>query len=49
MSLSSVSMLRSYEEAILVPAWKHAIDEEMDALVFRRTWELVSALTDVVR
>jgi len=42
MSLSSISILRSYEEAILVPAWKQTIDEEMNALVSRGTWELVS-------
>ena len=32
----------------MVSAWKQAIDEEMDALVSRGTWELVSALTNVV-
>jgi len=32
----------------LVPAWKQAIDKEMDALVSRRTWELVSAPTNDV-
>jgi len=31
----------------LVLAWKHAMDEEMDALVSRRTWELVSVPTSV--
>ena len=42
MSLSSISILRSYEEAILVPAWQQTINEEMNALVSRGTWELVS-------
>jgi len=32
----------------LVPAWKQAMDEEMDALISRETWELVSALKDDV-
>ena len=39
--LSSVSIPRSYEET-LVPAWKHAMDEEMGALFSRETWDLVS-------
>jgi len=30
----------SCEEALLVPASKQAMDEEMDALVSRRTWDL---------
>jgi len=29
----------------LVPAWKQAMDEEMNILVSRGTWDLVSALT----
>ena len=48
MSLSSVSLPRSYEEVILIPAWKQGMDEEMDAFISRRTWELVSAPKDVV-
>jgi len=36
LSLSYVSLPRSYEEAILVPAWKQVIDE-MDALISRKT------------
>jgi len=32
----------------LVPAWKHAMNEEIEALVSRETWELISAPTDVV-
>ena len=48
LSLSFISTPRSYEEALLVPAWKQAMDEKIDALVSRRTWELVSAPTDVV-
>ena len=32
----------------MVPALKHAIDEEMEALTSRGTWELVSALTDAM-
>ena len=32
----------------LIRAWKHAIDEEMEALASRGTWELVSAPTVAV-
>ena len=32
----------------MVPTWKQTIDEEMEALASRETWELVSAPTDVV-
>jgi len=42
MSLSSVSIPKSYKNAILVPAWKQAMNEEMDALVSRETWDLIS-------
>jgi len=31
-----------------MPAWKKAIDEEMDSLISRGTWELISAPTDIV-
>jgi len=48
LSLSSESIPRSYTEALLVPVWKQAMDEEMEALAFRGTWELVSAPTDAV-
>jgi len=48
MSLSSISILRSYEEAILVPAWKQTMDEEMNALVSRETWELISVPTNAI-
>ena len=37
LSLSFISIPRSYEKAILVPAWKQVMDEEMDALVSQRT------------
>ena len=39
---------RSYEEALLVPTWKWAMDEEMNALVCRETWELILAPPNVV-
>jgi len=39
---------RSYKETILIPAWKQAMDEEVDALISRGTWELVSAPKDIV-
>ena len=31
-----------------MPAWKQAMNEKMDALFSRGTWELVSAPADVV-
>ena len=44
LSLSSISIPKSYEEALLVPVWKQAMDE-MDS---RGTYKLISAPTDVV-
>ena len=41
--LSSVFLPRSYEEAVLILVWKQVMNEEMDALISRGTWELVSA------
>ena len=32
----------------MVPAWKQVMSEEMDALAFRETWELVSTPTDAI-
>ena len=32
----------------MVPAWKQVMDEEMEPLGSRGTWELVSASTDAV-
>ena len=32
----------------MIPAWKQAMDEEMDTLISRGTWELVSAPQDAV-
>ena len=37
LSLSSVSLPRSYKEVVLIPAWKHAMNEEIDALISRGT------------
>jgi len=48
LSLYSKSIVRFYTEALLVPAWKQVIDEEMKILISRGTWELVSAPTDAV-
>jgi len=48
MPLSSLSLLTSYEEAMLIPVWKQTMDEEMDAIISRGTWELVSVPKDVV-
>ena len=33
--------LENYQEVLLLPQWKAAMDDEMDALVSRRTWTLV--------
>ena len=48
LSLSFESIPRSYTEALLIPAWKQAIDEEMEFLASRGTWELIFAQTDAV-
>jgi len=48
LSVSSESIPRSYTEVLLVSTWKQAMDEEMEALASRETWELVSAPTDEV-
>ena len=37
LSLSSEFILRSYTEALLVPAWEQVVDEEMKALASRET------------
>ncbi|XP_020266951.1 uncharacterized protein LOC109842493 [Asparagus officinalis] len=41
LSLSTISIPRSHEEAMLVSAWKQAMNEEMNALLSRGTWDLV--------
>jgi len=48
LSLSSEYIPHSYTEALLVPAWKQVMDEEMEALTSRETWELVSTPTNTV-
>ena len=47
LSLSSISIPRDHHEAIRVPKWRQAMDEEMSALQSRETWDLVVALHDV--
>jgi len=47
LSLSSIFILRSYENALLVPTWKQVMNKEMDALISQETWELNSALKSV--
>jgi len=37
LSVSSVFIPKSYQEALMYPKWKHAIDDEMDALISRQT------------
>ena len=46
--LSSESLPRSFEEVLLMLAWKKAMDEEMDVLFSQGTLELVSAPTYAV-
>jgi len=48
LSLSSVSIPNFCEEALLVSAWKRAMNEEMGALVSLGTWELASTPPDAV-
>ena len=41
-TLSSVSTLKSTSEALSHPDWKQVVVEEMDALYYYGTWELVA-------
>ena len=41
-TLSSVSLPKSVQDALFISSWKHAMDEEMDALHSTGTWDLVS-------
>ena len=41
-TLSSVSSPKSISEALSHPGWKQAMTEEIDALYFSGTWELVA-------
>jgi len=38
--VSSVSIPKSYQEALIYPKWKQTIDE-MDAIISHQTWDLV--------
>ena len=40
MSISFVSIPKSYQDAVMYTEWKH-IDEEIDALLSRQTWDFV--------
>ena len=40
-TLSSISLPKSYRDAILDPRWRSAMDEEMTALHANETWELI--------
>ena len=42
LSLSSESTPKNYQEALLLPHWKAAIDEEITALTSHSIWELVT-------
>jgi len=41
LSLSAESIPRNYQDARLLPQWQMAMNEEMEALRSRGTWELV--------
>ena len=42
LSISSESIPKNYQEAFLLSHWKAAMDEEMQALLSRGTWDLVT-------
>ena len=46
-SLSSISIPKTYQEVQSDPRWRQTMDEEMNALVSRGTWKLVSPLSGV--
>jgi len=48
LSVFSEYIFKSCEEALLVPVWKQVMDEEMDALISRGTWELILTPTNAV-
>ena len=39
--LSNIEVPKTVEEALKIPEWKRAIEEEMEALIKNRTWEIV--------
>jgi len=39
--MSSVFIPKFYQDAMMYPKWKQAMDEEMDVLISRYTWDLV--------
>ena len=41
LSISSESLPRNYQEALLLPHWKAVMDEEMQALMSCGIWDLV--------
>jgi len=47
-SLSSISIPRSSEEALLVLTRNQAMDKEIDALISQETWELLFASKNIV-
>ena len=47
LSLSSISIPSSYQEALSNPCWKATMDEEVSALISWDTWDLVSRSTHV--
>jgi len=42
LSISSASIPKTYQKVIMHPSWKQAMDEKMDALLSRGTWDLVT-------
>ena len=38
--ISSISIPKSLQKVVMYPNWKQTLDEEMDALLSRQTWDL---------
>lgn len=43
MSLNFVSKFKFYQQALMHLAWKHAMNEEINAFISWKTWDLVTA------
>jgi len=48
LSLSFVSMSKSYQKVLMYPGWEHTMNDEMDALISCQTWDLMSFIWNVV-
>jgi len=40
-------MHKSYQEALMNPEWKQVMDDEMDTLMSRQTWDLVPTSSEL--